>query len=156
MKQEVPNGGSWERHPPQVRMLIGSRVDQRRHRQDGTRGNRMGRSEPSLLHHDDVRIGQGGEDSAQAPSSAGQVRPGAAGQGDLRNITRAPAPSTGTTGYEPTSCGWTAISAPNIGTRGSTSVSSASFASTPTFFSTGQQRKQQDDELPRVLWKTRG
>ena len=33
-----------------------------------------------------------------------------------------------------TSCGWTAISAPNIGTRGSTSVSSASFASTPTFF----------------------
>ena len=36
---------------------------------------------------------------------------------------------------EPTSCGWTAISAPNIGTRGSTSVSSASFASMPTFFS---------------------
>ena len=49
----------------------------------------------------------------------------------IRNITRAPAPLTGATGYEPTSCGWTAISAPNIGTRGSTSVSSASFASTP-------------------------
>ena len=46
----------------------------------------------------------------------------------------APAPSTDTTGFVPTSCGWTTILPPRIGQRGSTSESSALFALMPTFF----------------------
>ncbi len=80
-----------------------------------------------------------------------------------KHITRAPAPSTCTTGSVRMICGWNAISPPSIGTRGSTLASLALFALIPTYFpnrwstlTTEQQAYQESGGCLRNMSSHRG
>ncbi len=71
----------WECHPCKARIAIGPGVNQQQDRQDRTCCHELGRSEPSLFYHDEVRNRRGQNDHAQAPVPAEQVGQGTAGQG---------------------------------------------------------------------------
>ena len=139
MQQEVPNRGSWERHPPQARMSIGSRVDQRNDDTSETElvaiswvdRNRCffitttcGLGEGEMIQRKRLcQLGKSGRappdkviiEVAQPMAIAKYYK----GDGTIDRHNRLRADE---------------LRLDRIGIRGSTSVSSASFASTPTFF----------------------